>query len=218
MAKPTAQSHLRFPLDGILRSAGNVRVLRALWTYGGPLSTTQLANQTHMTPQGVRLVLDGLQAYGIVEVFGQGRSQLYQRRSEHPWAGPLQALFWTEKDQWENLLKAVRRLLAANDAVVAAWLYGSVARGEDRPLSDVDFAVLLKSAAGESQVREAFESLEKELYAKFSVVCVTKAELQTGKVSPQWWGNVLREGMQLKGEPRDAAAFSSLRKKKATVA
>jgi predicted nucleotidyltransferase len=219
MAKPTTLSHLRFPLDGILGNTGNVRVLRALCTYGGPLSTTQLANETHMTPQGVRLVLDALQAYSIVEVLGQGRSQLYQRRSEHPWAAPLQAIFGAEKAQWENLLTAVRQLLDNNDAVVAAWLYGSAARGEDRARSDIDFAVLLKSAAAESQVREAFESLENELYAKFSVVCVTEADLKAGKVGAPWWGNVLREGMQLKGEPRDAPGFfSSLRKKKPTVA
>lgn len=70
MAK-TIQSHLRFPLDGILGNTSDVRVLRALWIHGGALSTTQLANETNMTPQGVRLVLDGLQAYDIIEVLAR---------------------------------------------------------------------------------------------------------------------------------------------------
>jgi len=217
MAKSVSQSHLRFPLDGILGNTGNVRVLRALWTHGGALSATQLANETRMTPQGVRLVLDGLQAYDVIEVLGQGRSQLYQRRTEHPWAGPLHALFWTEREQWDNLLTAVRQTLEQNDAVVAAWLYGSVARGEDRPRSDVDFAVLLKSAAAESEVRDSFELLEHKLYARFSVVCVTQAELKTGKVGPDWWGNVLQEGMQLKGKPRTPPAVPKLRRKVAAT-
>ena len=217
MAKTISQSHLRFPLDGILGNTGNVRVLRALWIYGGALSTTQLANETQMTPQGVRLVLDGLQTYDVIEVLGQGRSQLYQRRTEHPWAGPLHALFWTEREQWDNLLTAVRQALEENDAVVAAWLYGSVARGEDRPRSDVDFAVLLKSAAAESKVRDSFELLEHKLYAKFSVVCVTEAELKAGKVGPHWWGKVLREGMQLKGKPRTTPDVPKLRRKVAAT-
>lgn len=216
MAQTTLQSHLRFPLDGILGNTGNVRVLRALWTHGGALSTTQLANETRMTPQGVRLVLDGLQAYDVIEVLGQGRSQLYQRRSEHPWAAPLQALFQTERQQWEDLMAAVRQVLDENDAVVAAWLYGSVARGEDRPQSDVDFAVLLKSAAAEATVRDSFGLLEHQLYAKFSVVCITEADIKAGKVGPGWWGNVLREGMQLKGKPRIAPDTSKSRGK-ATV-
>lgn len=213
MAKTLSQSHLRFPLDGILGNTGNVRVLRALWTHGGALSATQLANETRMTPQGVRLVLDALQAYDVIEVLGQDRSQLYQRRTEHPWAGPLQALFWTEREQWDNLLTTVRQALEGNDAVVAAWLYGSVARGEDRPRSDVDFAVLLKSAAAESKVRDAFELIQHKLYARFSVVCVTEAELKAGKVGTDWWGNVLREGMQLKGRPRSTPPVAKFRRK-----
>lgn len=214
MAK-TTQSYLRFPLDGILGNTGNVRVLRALWMYGGPLSTTQLATETNMTPQGVRLVLDGLQAYELIEVLGQGRSQLYQRRTEHPWAPQLHALFWTEREKWDDMLTAVRKVLEENDAVVAAWLYGSVARGEDRPRSDVDFAVLLKSAEAEPMVREALEFLAHKLYAKFSVVCVTEAELKAGKVGVNWWGNVLREGLQLKGKQRTPPGLPKLTNKKA---
>ena len=213
MAQTTLQSHLRFPLDGILGNTGNVRVLRALCAHGGALSTTQLASATRMTPQGVRLVLDGLQAHDIIEVLGQGRSQLYQRRSEHPWAAPLQTLFQTERQQWEDLLTAVRQALEENDAVVAAWLYGSVARGEDRPQSDVDFAVLLKSPAAEPTVRNSFELLEHQLYAKFSVVCITEADLKGGKVGPDWWAKVLREGLQLKGKPRTASDVPASRRK-----
>ena len=213
MAQTTLQSHLRYPLDGILGNTGNVRVLRALWAHGGALSTTQLASETRMTPQGVRLVLDGLQAHDIIEVLGQGRSQLYQRRSEHPWAAPLQTLFQTERQQWEDLLTAVRQALEENDAVVAAWLYGSVARGEDRPQSDVDFAVLLKTPAAEPTVQNSFELLEHQLYAKFAVVCITEADLKGGKVGPAWWANVLREGLQLKGRPRTAPDVPASRRK-----
>lgn len=217
MANPISQSHLRFPLDGILGNKGNVRVLRALWIYGGPLSATQLANETRMTPQGVRLVLDGLQAYDVIEVLGQGRSQLYQRRTEHPWAGPLNALFWTEREQWDNLLTQVRQALEENEGVVAAWLYGSVARSEDLPRSDIDFAVLLKSAAAGAKVRDSFALIEHKLYAKFSVVCVTEAELKSGKVGSEWWRNVLREGMQLKGKTRNLADTPKPRKKVAVA-
>ena len=192
-------------------------MLRALWIHGGALSTTQLANETNMTPQGVRLVLDGLQAYDIIEVLGQGRSQLYQRRTEHPWAGSLNALFWTEREQWDNLLAAVRQTLEEDDTVVAAWLYGSVARGEDLPRSDIDFAVLLKSDASEPRVRDSFELLGHRLYAKFSVVLVTEAELKGGKVGSAWWGNVLREGIQLKGRARTPPDTSKLRRKVAAT-
>ena len=107
----------------------------------------------------------------------------------------------------------MRQTLEEDDAVVAAWLYGSVARGEDLPRSDIDFAVLLKSDSAEARVRDSFDLLGHRLYAKFSVVCVTEAELKAGKVGAAWWSDVLREGMQLKGKRRTPPDTSRSRRK-----
>ncbi len=41
-----------------------------------------------------------------------------------------------------DLIATLRRLLAPDPGVVAAYLYGSRARGEERPTSDVDLGVL----------------------------------------------------------------------------
>ena len=46
-----------------------------------------------------------------------------------------------------------------------AYLYGSVARGEDDPRSDVDIAVVVETD-GDS-VRSGFEGLAEELQARF---------------------------------------------------
>lgn len=111
----------------------------------------------------------------------------------------------------------MRQTLEEDEAVVAAWLYGSVARGEDLPRSDIDFALLLKSTAAEVKVRDSFDLLGHRLYAKFSVVCVTEAELKAGKVGAAWWGNVLREGIQLKGKLSTPPDTSRSRRKVAAA-
>ena len=77
--------------------------------------------------------------------------------------------------------------------------------------------MLLKSTAAEAKVRDSFDLLGHRLDAKFSVMCVTEAELKAGKVGAAWWGNVLREGMQLKGKPRTPPNPSRSRRKVAAT-
>lgn len=52
-------------------------------------------------------------------------------------------------------------ILARCNDVVAAWVFGSVARGEARPTSDLDVAVLLLE--GGADVEEALRALSSEL-------------------------------------------------------
>ena len=47
----------------------------------------------------------------------------------------------------ERLAQALGEAFASEPAVVAAWLFGSVACGHATPSSDVDFAVLLRTDA-----------------------------------------------------------------------
>lgn len=200
VAKSSPLSHLRFPLDHILGNVGNVRVLRALIAFGGPLSVSRLAADTRLTPQGVRLVLDSLVSHGVVQVLGQGRSQLYLQAPAHPWTPALQELFGAEQHIWTDLLDKVQALLGGLPDVAAAWLYGSVARGDDRPQSDVDVAVLLQPGGDEDRLRSAFESLQEALHVTFSIVAVTQDDLRKGTAAAPWWNNVRADGIQLKGE------------------
>lgn len=65
----------------------------------------------------------------------------------------------------EDLAGALREVLARDERVDCAWLFGSVARGEAGPLSDVDVAVLLSlSVAPEARMDVAaalWEALER---------------------------------------------------------
>jgi predicted nucleotidyltransferase len=45
----------------------------------------------------------------------------------------------------DELARRVRPALEASPEIAAAWVFGSVARGEARPESDVDVAVLLRT-------------------------------------------------------------------------
>lgn len=199
-AASQTQSYLRHPLTGLLGSAGNVRVLRVLVADRALQSAPQLAAMAGLTPQGARGVLDVLARQRLVTVHGSGRTQLYELNASHPLALSLSALFQQEQARWEGLLTSIRELLEHHGvAVSAAWLYGSVARGEDSPASDVDIALLVRSQAVADQVREALMPLEDEQQIRISLTALTAKELAALPEDDPWWVNVVRDSRVLKG-------------------
>ena len=197
----TRQSHLRLPLTRLLASAGHVRVLRALMTYGAPLSVAQLAADSGLTTRGARFVLDSLVSQGVVSVLGQPRSQLYTVATRHPLAAALKALFEEERARWTALQDDLRDGLAAQEDIGAAWLHGSVARGEDEPGSDVDIVLVLNEGTLDAaqRVRDELQALGDRLNLHFSTVVLTPAELALLRQDDPWWSNVTRDAKVLKG-------------------
>lgn len=205
-APSQAQSHVRYPLTSIVGSAGNVRVLRALASGESPQSAPQLARLTGLTPQGARLVLTTLAGQQLVKVHGSGRAQLYALNQSHPFAGALAALFQEEERRWERLLAAVRETLGRRGtAVRAAWLYGSVARGEDTPRSDLDLALLVSTQAVADQIREDLMPIEDEQQVHISVTALTPKELVALRDDDPWWSEVVRDARVLKGSAPESA-------------
>ena len=201
-----AQSHIRYPLTAILGSAGNVRVLRALAADRSPQSAPQLAGLAGLSPPGVRLVLDTLAQQQLVKVHGSGRTQLYALNDTHPLASALATLFLEEQQRWEQLLGTVRELLAKHGtAVRAAWLYGSVARGEDTARSDLDIALLVSSHKVGDEIREQLMSLEDEQQLRISITALTPKDLAALPDDDRWWSDVVRDARVLKGQAPAAA-------------
>lgn len=197
------QSHLRHPLTVLLGSVGHVRVLRALTTDKAPQSAPQLASAAGLTPQGTRGVLNVLVRQRLVKAHGSGRTQLYELDAAHPLASSLAALFSDELGRWDALIGSIRDVLDRHDAVSAAWLYGSVARGEDAPDSDVDIALIVRSQIEADQVRESLMPLEDAQQIRISLTALTAKDLAALPEDDPWWTNVAREARVLKGAAPD---------------
>jgi predicted nucleotidyltransferase len=205
-APSQAQSHIRYPLTRILGSAGNVRVLRALATRSTPQSAPQLAAAAGLTPQGVRLVLDALASQRMVIVHGAGRAQLHLLDLAHPFARELSGLFLAEQQRWEAILESIRAVLDRHGAAVgAAWLYGSVARGEDLPASDLDIAIMVRAHSVADRIREDLMPLEDEQRLRIALTALTPKELAALPEDDPWWSEVARDGRVLKGPAPDQA-------------
>jgi predicted nucleotidyltransferase len=205
-AQSQVQSHVRYPLTAVLGSAGSVRMLRALVSDRSPQSAPHLARMTGLSPQGARLVLDALARQQLVKVHGTGRALLYALDESHVFAHALIALFQEEQQRWEQLMATIREVLARRgSAVRAAWLYGSVARGEDTPSSDLDIALLVAGSAVADQVREDLMPLEDAQRLRISVTALTPRELAALPEHDRWWSDVVRDARVLKGSAPEAA-------------
>ncbi|MCO5122087.1 MAG: nucleotidyltransferase domain-containing protein [Burkholderiaceae bacterium] len=169
-----------------------------------PQSAPQLAGVAGLTPQGTRLTLDALAQQRLLLAHGAGRARLYTLNPSHPFAGAIAALFEEERRRRDALLESIRQVLARHgEAVSAAWLYGSVARGEDSPGSDLDIAVLVRSQAVADRLREDLMPLEDEQALRISLTVLTPEELAAVPEDDPWWSDVVRDGRVLKGSAPD---------------
>ena len=202
ISRSRPQSALRYPLTDMLGAEANVRVLRELVRHGGEIATPSLILRTGLAQSSVREALVGLQSMQIVEALGSGRSQLFRLRSKHPLAPAVANLFDAEETRFEAVLASVRS--AAAKSVIAAWLYGSVARGEDRPDSDLDVAVVAdygRLHSVEERMREALSSAGESLAFRSSVVVIDTRDVQRlTKERDPWWQTAIRDSIPIVGE------------------
>jgi len=128
------QSALRYPLNDLLSTETNVRVLRLLSEVRVPLGRSEVARRVGLAPSGVRRAVDRLVALGIIEAVGTGRRRPVRLREQHPLADTLLRLFRDERARFEGLMDDLRGAVRSVDGPIeAAWIESAIAQGTDEP-------------------------------------------------------------------------------------
>ncbi|KAB0266853.1 nucleotidyltransferase domain-containing protein [Microvirga brassicacearum] len=204
MARSAAQSNQRYPLTSILGTEANVRLLRELSRYGGQLSAPSLVARTGLGRTSVWVALAALEEMRIVESAGSGRAVLYRIRTDHPLHAPLDALFEAEEARFAAIREVVRSAASeGGPSVFAVWIFGSVARGEDRLDSDLDIAVVAQPselARVVNAVRDALIGPGKRIGFTPSVVGIDPADAERlSRERDSWWTTVVADVIVLSG-------------------
>lgn len=191
--RATAESFLRRPLSLLLGTKASVRVLRELALHGNALTTTAIARRTGITDQSVRNTLKTILPTGVLDVFGQDRSSSYRLDVHHPIGHALLALFRAERERVEAIREAVASAAQGmTPSPLAVWLFGSVARGEDEPGSDLDLLLVVdgdETADREAnRFRDLLADLEREHQITISVVPMSTSDVErmAGAGEPLW--------------------------------
>lgn len=132
----------REPLDEVLGSRAKVRAIRVLWCAdGAPLSGREVARRCRLSHTGVLRALAELEAQNVVWPATDATGTRYKLNREHVLVEeavvPMMLLEASLGD------RVTRFILDAVPRAVSITLFGSVARGEDRPESDMDVLVVV---------------------------------------------------------------------------
>lgn len=215
--KPHPQSHLRYPLTRLLGTEAGVRVLRELALHGDELTTTLLAQRTGITDQSVRNTLATLSDARLLRRYGHGRAAAYQLDATHPVAQMLIALYRAENERISAIHASIREAAERLDPKpVVVWMYGSAARHQDGPTSDLDLLLVVDDPRLTDQVADEFrrelEAVADEHRLSISVVPISKDDLaRMASQDDPFWRNVSRDAFALAG-PRPEALLSRMKR------
>ena len=197
-------SALRQPLDQILGRETHVRVLRALVQHGDLMSRSQIETATRMPARSVNHALGRLAETGVLKAAGTSNVRLYTLAPAHPLTQAVHELFESEAARYRDLVRTIADIAERQTPhVKAIWLYGSVARKEDRFDSDLDVVVVIeasKTAAIRENVLDELERVGDRFAVSISPIVLTRADVErVAADGDPWWQNLRDEARTLYG-------------------
>lgn len=151
-------------LEMLLGSKVKVKVLRTLWKHKEKEFTIrELGSFLKISHMGIRKVLADLERANAVKIRAVGRSHTIKLNRESYAVAIVEKIFKLEEETTGELLKMLEKRLHMPE-VESAALFGSVARGEESPLSDIDVFIL---ADEKEKVEKVVSQLRREVSLKF---------------------------------------------------
>lgn len=201
------------PFDTIFDSSAKVRILRFFCRKGGIWSGNRVAAEVGINPMTAHRALQGLRQATLLNVRKIGNSFAYSLRDQHFLVRQILRPFF---DQEANLQERLSELLhealqgAEKAKVITVAIYGSVARKEERPASDIDLLVLVESGQAKRLVQNALDRFREEAMEEFGNVpalyvnTLAEARRKIQRQEPVF-KNILKEHRVIWGKPLEEA-------------
>lgn len=187
MPRPYSQSRLRAPLNEILGTEANVRLLRVLSLAGTSLTAGQLAQQAGLGRTSVYPALSALEATGITEYVGVGTQRQIRFRPDHPLGGAIATLFRAESGRIDALVDQLRSVFGSLSSrhVLSAWLDGTVLTDKvtQELQRNTDFMTCYLVAEAKTlpsaleDVRSRLPKIEQRFEVSIDIVGMTRSEI-----------------------------------------
>lgn len=158
------------PLDAIFDSGSKVRVLRFLCRKGGEWNGRRIAAELAMNPVTAHRALRALHQATVLDFRKMGNNFVYSLRDRHYLVREvLRPLFQREARANARLLELLSQQLDGRlrSEVLSVAIYGSVVRRQERPTSDIDLFVLVRSAQGKRTISRTLDRLWEAVTAEF---------------------------------------------------
>ncbi len=185
-------------IEDILGNKVKIGILRLLYRTRGMYSGREIARLVGFSPSHTISNLKGLESAGLVLRQRAGGTDLYQLNEKSSAAnGVLKPIY-----DWESGLLAelagmyVERL---GDIIVTVRLFGSVARGDEKPGSDIDILLTVTDGADLKETEEAVGEIDLAAGQRFGspVSTIIVAEKEYGKKlkgKQGFWKDIPKDG------------------------
>jgi len=197
---PNKTSFLSSPLNWVFSAPSNIAVIRALKDSREGMSGRAAARAAGFTHQACRRALGDLESAGIIVRQGAGHTQLVRLNFENILVKEtLLPMFRAEKSFLESARLLIRKEFGRHART--ATLFGSAARKEDEPGSDVDLLLVIDAQDKElleERAREFGKRFIAEYGIRFSPMVLTtrEARAKNSKSAPLL-KNILEHGIDL---------------------
>jgi len=188
---------LHDPLDDIFGSKTKVRILRLLFRTRGLFSGREVSRLIGFSPTHTISNLRELEALGLVLEQHAGNTDLYQLDSQNSAVdGVLAPIFSWESGLFDELAQMFVDRLGSE--LVSLRLFGSAARGDEEPSSDVDLLIVLTDGSDPERMEDLVAEVDLEAMRKLgcpvSTIPVTESEYaRKVKGRRGFWKDIPRE-------------------------
>ncbi len=193
---------IRRPLDTVLSAPSHISILRVLKDVKEGLSGREIARRAGLNHQTVALSLGRLETRRVVHRLGSGRNQLFRlNRDSNLVRKVLLPLLAAEQKQYMLLQKDLAGVVAGH--CLSAAIFGSVARGEETPASDLDILLIVekKTPVVQEIIRALVHAGMESWGIRVSPVTITRADfIRRAAEGDDLINNVLNEGVVLWGK------------------
>lgn len=192
------------PLDKILGQKSKIKILRFLVSYQKDVSIRELSREIKLVPANVSAVLKELENEGLLTNKKFGKSLVFSLKKDSFLTERIIApLFIMEKEiKAELAKKIIKNIKFRYESMI---LFGSIAKGGERPQSDIDILFIIANKADvneiEKQVLAINPAISKYFGNSLSPIVIRKKDF-IGKIKKRdkLTASIIKDGEVLSGK------------------
>lgn len=192
-----------YTVEDLLGSRSRISVLRVLLGVSVPLNASQIAARAKLSHVAAASVLSDFASMGVVLSSPAGRATVHWLNRESVYVqNMLEPLFQAERNVPEDVVDDLA--WAFQDETISVVLFGSYARGDQTPGSDVDVALVAadpdKKSALESLIAAHASEFRGRFGASLSALTYSSEEAEAlWDTSPNLAHSLCRDGIVVSG-------------------
>lgn len=193
-------------LDEVFRTWSNVAVMRALIDTNTGFTGNEVARVSGMHPRSAIIALTSLENLGLVNRQRGGRDHIFTLNREHfLFEEVIEKAFNAESRLFNEIIKQLEYILKKR--VYSAVIFGSTARKEETPQSDMDICCIVNSPLDIIFVGDTLNKESETLFKKYGIKLAPVLFLKTSfmkKRRTKVIREIIDDGILITGKhPRD---------------